>query len=172
MEDNLNIIESVDPDSNHFNDTIVNFKSYTPETFCDNIDSKGSLNILHHNVRSILKEGRKDEIDILLNNINNPFHILAYTETWLKTDNVGSIYFNDYEHVYNIRPIDNFFDMKNSGGGVSFFIKKNIHFKVRDDLSLMLPFIETLFIEVPHNDKTFLIGVVYRVPNTNVGIFN
>ena len=36
----------------------------------------------------------------------------------------------------------------------------------------MLPFIETLFIEVQNNDKTFLIGVVYRVPNTNVGLFN
>ena len=36
----------------------------------------------------------------------------------------------------------------------------------------MLPFIETLFIEVKNNDKTFLIGVVYRVPNTNVGMFN
>ena len=36
----------------------------------------------------------------------------------------------------------------------------------------MLPFIETLFIEIPHNDKTFLIGVVYRVPNTDVGTFN
>ena len=94
MEDYLNLMESADPDSNHFNDTIVNFKSYTPETFCGNIDNKGPLNILHHNVRSILKEG--------------------------KTDNVGSIYFNDYEHVYNIRPIDNFFDMKNSGGGFHF----------------------------------------------------
>ena len=59
MEDNLNIIESVDPDSNHFNYTIVNFMSYTPETFFGNIDNKGSLNILHHNIRSILKEGRK-----------------------------------------------------------------------------------------------------------------
>ena len=172
MEDNTNIIESADPDSNHYNDTIVNFNAFTPETFRGSIDNKGSLNILHHNVRSILKEGRKDEIDILLNTINNPFHILAYTETWLKTDNVGSIHFNDYEHVYNIRPIDNVFNMKESGGGVSFFIKNNINFKVRDDLSLMLPFIETLFIEVPHNGKTFLIGIVYRVPNTNVEIFN
>ena len=128
MEDNFNLIESADPDSNHFNDTIINFKSYTPETFSGNIDSKGSLNILHHNVRSILTEGKKDEIDILLNTINNPFHILAYTETWLKPDNVGSINFNDYEHVYNIRPIDNIFDMKNSGGGVSFFIKKKYSF--------------------------------------------
>ena len=83
MEDNFNLIESADPDSNHFNDTIINFKSYTPETFSGNIDSKGSLNILHHNVRSNLTEGKKDEIDLLLNTINNPFHILAYTETWL-----------------------------------------------------------------------------------------
>ena len=128
MEDNFNLIDSADSVSNHFNDTILNFKSYTPETFSGNIDSKGSLNILHHNVRSILTEGKKDEIDILLNTINNPFHILAYTETWLRPDNVGSINFNDYEHVYNIRPIDNIFDMKNSGGGVSFFIKKKYSF--------------------------------------------
>ena len=112
MEDNTNIIESADPDSNHYNDTIVNFNAYTPDTFRGNIDNKGSLNILHHNVRSILKEGRKDEIDILLNTINNPFHILAYTETWLKTDNVGSINFEGYEHVYIIRPIDKYINMK------------------------------------------------------------
>ena len=50
-----NIIESADPDLNHYNDTIVNFKSYTPETFRGCIESKGALNILHQNVRSILK---------------------------------------------------------------------------------------------------------------------
>ena len=36
----------------------------------------------------------------------------------------------------------------------------------------MLPFIETLFIEVPHKSKTFLIGVIYRTPDTNVELFN
>ena len=35
----------------------------------------------------------------------------------------------------------------------------------------MLPFIETLFIEVPHNNKTYLIGVIYRVPDTNKNLF-
>ena len=112
-----NIIESADPDLNHYNDTIVNFKSYTPETFRGCIESKGALNILHQNVRSILKEGRKDEIDIMLNTINNPFHILAYTETWLKPENVGLVNFSEYEHVSNIRPTDQFFDMKEMGGG-------------------------------------------------------
>ena len=172
MEDNRNFIESTDPDLNHYTDNIVNFNTYTPETFQGNIGNKGSLNILHQNIRSILKEGKKDEIDIMLNTIDNPFHILAFTETWLRPDNVGAVKFDDYEHVSKIRPTDKYFDMKKVGGGVSFFIKNNIQFKVRDDLSVMLPYIETLFFEVPHKDKTFLIGVIYRVPNTNVGMFN
>ena len=120
MADNNNIIESADPDLNHYNDTVVNFKTYTPEAFRGCIDSNGALNILHQNVRSILREGRKDEIDIMLNTVNNPFHILAYTETWLKPDNVGAVNFNEYEHVSNIRPKDKHFDMKEVGGG--FFI--------------------------------------------------
>ena len=62
-------------------------------------------------------------------------------------------------------------DMKETGGGLSIFIKDNIHYKEREDLSLMLPFIETLFIEVPHNNKTYLIGVIYRVPDTNKNLF-
>ena len=172
MEDNRYIIESADPDVNHYDDTIVNFNSYTPETFHGIIDDKGSLNVLHHNIRSILKEGKKEEIDVLLNTVNNPFHILAYTETWLRPDNVDTIKFDNYEHVFNIRPTDNYFDMKEVGGGVSFFIKSQIQFKMRDDLCLMLPFIETLFVEVPHKSKTFLIGVIYRVPNTSVVLFN
>ena len=167
-----NIIESADPDLNHYNDTIVNFKSYTPETFRGCIESKGALNILHQNVRSILKEGRKDEIDKMLNTINNPFHILAYTETWLKPENVGLVNFSEYEHVSNIRPTDQFFDMKEMGGGVSLFIKNNIQYKVREDLNIMSSYMETLFIEIPHNGKTYLIGVIYRVPNTQVASFN
>ena len=167
-----NIIESADPDLNHYNDTMVNFKSYTPETFRGCIESKGALNILHQNVRSILKEGRKDEIDIMLNTINNPFHILAYTETWLKPENVGLVNFSEYEHVSNIRPTDQFFDMKEMGGGVSLFIKNNIQYKVREDLNIMSSYMETLFIEIPHNGKTYIIGVIYRVPNTQVASFN
>ena len=129
MEDNMNVIESADPDLNHYNDTIVNFKSFTPETFCGNIENKGSFNILHQNVRSILAEGRKDEIDILLNTIKNPFHILAYTETWLKSENVDAVNFENYEHVFNIRPIDKHFDMKEAGGGCHSLSKKMLILK-------------------------------------------
>ena len=40
MDDNRNVIESADPDVNHYNDTIIDFKSYTSETFCGNINNK------------------------------------------------------------------------------------------------------------------------------------
>ena len=99
LDDNRNILDTADPDSNHYVDNIINFNAYTPESLRDNIDTKGTLNIYHHNVRSILADGRKDEIDIMLDTINNPFHILAFTETWLKHDNCETISFNDYEHI-------------------------------------------------------------------------
>ena len=46
-----------------------------------------------------------------------------------------------------IRPI-NMIDNDNSqGGGISVFVQEHISFKVRDDLNVILPFIETLFID-------------------------
>ena len=172
LEDNRNILDTADPDSNHYADNIINFNSYTPESLCGKINTKGTLNIFHQNVHSILKDGRKEDIDIMLDTINNPFHILAFTETWLKLDNLGTVKFKDYEHIYKIRPMDNHFDMKERGGGLSIFIKKHIQYKEREDLNVMLPFIETLFIEVPHKNKTYLIGVIYRIPGTNIKQFN
>ena len=39
-------------------------------------------------------------------------------------------------------------------------------------MNMMLPYIETLFIEVTFNQKQYIIGVIYRVPNTDPDIFN
>ena len=30
---------------------------------------------------------------------------------------------------------------------------------------------ETLFVEVKYNDKNYMLGIVYRIPNTNVDSF-
>ena len=57
------------------------------------IDSTKSLNILHNNSRSILKEGCIDEYNILLDYLHNPFHILAFTETWFIPNNVDLVRF-------------------------------------------------------------------------------
>ena len=164
-DDNRILLDTVDPDLNHYVDNIVDFNSYSQDAICDILDSNGAFNVLHHNVRSILSEGKKDEIDVMLNKINNPFHVLAFTETWLNGDNHNMIEFSGFDHISNVRANNQ------TGGGLSIFIRNNIDFKIRDDLNVMLPHIETLFIEVPHNNIKYLVGVVYRIPNTNIELF-
>ena len=102
-ESNLNILDIADPDLNHYNDFDINFKAYDTDTLKGNISINDGFNLLHHNSRSILKEGRMDEYELLLESINNPFHIMAFSETWLRSDNVDRVRFQDFEHVYNIR---------------------------------------------------------------------
>ena len=99
-----NLLDIVDPDNNNFMDNFINFGSYTLNTFHSaGINTTDSLNIFHHNSRSILTEGRLDEYDITLNDLNNPFHIMAFTETWLKPNNVHTAEFVGYEHFYLLR---------------------------------------------------------------------
>ena len=70
-----------------------------------------------------------------------------------------------------LRPKDNVIDFKNIGGGISIFIRNNISFKPRNDLNLVLPYIECSFIEVNFNNKKYLIAGIYRIPNSNINTF-
>ena len=129
------------------------------------------MNIFHNNAHSIMKEGRIDEYNILFKSINNPFNIMIFTETWLTENNKHLCNFEGYTPLHLLRPIDRHFDLKTKGGGVSIFIKNNIDFKYREDLCLSTPTTECIFIELIHENKKYLIGGVYRVPNTNVKEF-
>ena len=167
----------VDPDSNYFNDTELNsltFKSYTIDEFRDrNIDSPNIFNIMHHNSRSILSKDKLDDYDCFIDMLGDPFDIIGLTETWLNVNNVNSPIFKDYNynHVYETRPLDRDSEMKDRGGGLSLFIRDNIPFKKRNDLTVMTPYLELLFVEITFNNKTYLIGVTYRIPNTNFNLF-
>ena len=116
----LNLLDTIDPDLNYLQNNVNDFKSYTPADLCNVLDTNGTLNLMHHNVRSILSEGKLGEINKLLHDINNPFHIIAFTETWLCSDNFDQAKFDQFEHIYKIRPTDNQFDMKNRGVGYQF----------------------------------------------------
>ena len=169
---NNNPLDIIDPDTNYFTECDDNFESFSIETLnSSNILKEGTLNIMHHNARSILSEGRMDDYEHLFGSINNSFHVLAFTESWLKQDNFETVKFNGYNSCHMIRPI-NMIDNDNSqGGGISVFVQEHISFKVRDDLNVILPFIETLFIEFIVNDKKYMLGTVYRRPNTNSNTF-
>ena len=49
--------------------------------------------------------GRVEEYEVLLDSLNNHFHILALSENWIKVDNVDNVSFYSYEHIYNVRPV-------------------------------------------------------------------
>ena len=163
IDSNANILENADPDLNHYNDYDVNFMAYDTDSLKSNIRIDKGFNIMHHNSRSILAEGKMEEYEVLLETIGNPFHILAFSETWLKEENVNNINFDGYEHIYLTRPTD--------GGGLSFFVKSGLDYIVCNNMNIMLPFMESIFIEVTFNQKQYMIGLIYRVPNTNINNF-
>ena len=84
----------IDPDRNYFNTNdadSVNFRPYTINELKDiNIGKVGLFNIMHHNSRSILSELKLDEYNDMLNLLDDPFHIIGLTETWLNSTNVNT----------------------------------------------------------------------------------
>ena len=165
------MLDNIDPDVNHYGDYSVNFTSYDIDSLKTNINLDDGFNLLHHNSRSLLAENRMVNYEVLLDSINNPFHILGLSETWLKPENVNDVEFDDYDHIYIVRPIDGNNDNKETGGGLSFFIRKGVDFRVCENMKVVQPFMESLFIEVCRNNKTYMIGLIYRVPNTNIDSF-
>ena len=170
--DNRVDIDNIDPDLNHYNNDTDNFGQYSNESFLRDIHiGQNSFNLFHNNARSILAEGRMDEYDSMFSKIYNPFHIFAFTETWLTENNKHLCNFEGFTAEHLLRPNDGEFDFKSKGGGVSMFIKNGIEYKHRQDLSKVTPVAECLFIELTLNNKKYLIGVIYRVPNTDVNTF-
>ena len=165
------MLGDIDPDANHFNNNSIQYNRYTIDTFSTCNLQNNDFNLFHHNSRSIMKEGRIEEYDLLFNPGGNPFQVMVFTETWLTNSNKDICNFNQFESEHLLRPIDHHFDFKTKGGGVSIFIKQGITYKRRTDLTILSNIAECLFIEILQGDKKYLIGGIYRIPNTSVTDF-
>ena len=117
----------IDPDYNHFNSNTVNFTSHSIDTFVrsSNLDPK-ALNILHHNSRSIMKNGKLAEYELFFKAINNPFGILIFTETWLTNNKKSLCKFDDFSSIHLLRPNDQHFDFKERRRDLNFCQKRHI----------------------------------------------
>ena len=164
----LNVI---DPDINHFEPN-VNFQSHSTTSFINKQDIEpSSLKLIHHNARSLMTNNRIDDYGTLLKILRNPFDILVFTETWLTPDKESQCCFKGFKPIHKMRPVNEHEEFKLRGGGISIFIKNNLQFTRRTDLDTMLPYIECLFIEIIHNNQKYIIGGIYRDPNTNGNLF-
>ena len=96
---------------------------------------------------------------------------MVFTETWLTEMNKNLCTIDEYIPIHLIRPKDGDIDFKQKGGGVSIFIRKGLSYKERNDLTIILPYMECLFIEIQIDKKKYILGGFYRIPETNVNLF-
>ena len=170
FEDNesVNPLSAVDPDYNFYHPMYdMNFS--TSDYYCDedfnamyeNGNVSPCTSFLHLNVRSI--PSNLNNLENYLSLLEHKFQIIALTETWLQPHNKDIYNICGYNHEYKIRE-------GKKGGGVSLFISNDLHYVVREDLSLSNSLFESLFIEITtcgnKLDSSILVGVIYRPPNS------
>ena len=126
-----------------------------PSTFASfpKILSDKGLHFIHANVRSLLP--KLPEVHLLLSRTTAT--VFAASETWLdSTVNDGEIHTPGYQVVRR--------DRNRSGGGVALFIRDNVAFNPRPDLSV--DGLEAVWIELlPPRSKSILVCAFYRPPN-------
>ena len=100
-----------------------------------------------------------------LNTLDHHFSIIGLTETWLKPLNVSVYGIEGYNHVGITRE-------NTKGGGVSLFISQEFVYSEMNDLCMITDYIECLFVKLSTKDSSYVVGVVYRPPNSNITLFN
>ena len=129
----------------------------------NNTYGKTSINIIHINIQSLsaklenLKNlvGTLQENGILLN-------FILICETFLHDGNVNLVELPGYNLTYKNR-------IHRSRGGVAIYVKSDIEFKLREDLSIFEEGqFESIFIETTSGTTSnTVVGEIYRVPNSN-----
>ena len=168
-------LSDIDPDIQYYNNqcnSILNSCDYYVEDSLNKkmakLGLKGDVfSLLHTNIRSASRNLSKFES--YLSNIDHEFSIIALSESWIKDHNKDLYHLEHYrsEHVY--RP-------DRGGGGVSLFMRKNIEYFMREDLSINNRTIESMFIEVKKESigktQDAIVAVIYRPPDTDIRAFN
>ena len=112
-----------------------------------------NFSIVHYNIQSLV--GKLDQIQIELSH----FDVIALSESWL-SDNVSTdeILFQNYQRPFRKDRVEN------SYGGVIIYVKENIPCKRRLDLEI--EGLECIWLEIKLKNKTILLSLVYRPPNS------
>ena len=171
---NTNLSDDIDPDLNYFNDeSFKNFETnyYFPEEIKNTLyetTTHENLSLLHLNIRSL--NSNFEEFKNILQESNYYFNIICLSETW-STDN----YFKDNSnfHLPNYDAIHLERKTNKKGGGVLIYIKTNLIYKIRENLSISDCDREILSIEIINDrSKNFIVSCCYKPPNSNLRMFN
>ena len=147
-----NILSITGTSSNYYSIDDLN------EALKDN-NRQNNLSVLHINIQSLSSKFHKLKIMLsTLSEVNVTFDIICICETFLNCHNNSLFSLPGYTFV-------NKFRKESKGGGVGIYIKTNLNFKTRDDLSLFEEkLFESIFIEVSTQGKPIVVGEIYRSP--------
>ena len=139
------------------NDLCKEESSYFDINSFNELPKGGDFNLIHFNSRSLNKN--INNIEDYLSHLNHNFTAIGCTETWLKDDFSSLIHLKNYNLVENHR-------QSKRGGGVCLFIKDDILFNRRNDISPFNDDIESIFVEISASTlkENVIVGVVYRPP--------
>ena len=126
--------------------------------------TKNSFSLIHSNLRSL--SGHLDELQLLLNALKLQFDVIGISESkeqesgFLTNVNLcGYVLHSQYSNT--------------AAGGVVLYVKDNLDYLIRDDLSIREDEFETLWIDIKNSkSQNILCGCAYRYPNTDVKKFN
>ena len=125
------------------------------------------LFLFHTNVGSLPKH--IDELELYLDSLKFNFPIIGLSETRLDSTK------QDLYNLSNYTPI-HAFRSERRGGGVSLFIQDKIQFKRRLDLEYFDCEMESVYIEIDSSvyctKSNIVVGLIYRMPNSSVEVFN
>jgi exonuclease III len=163
----------LDPDQNYYNpimnQRLLACKYYHPDQLATDLQNKEKiqLSIFCMNIRSMRKFFTG--LNTLLDIIDSDFHILSFTETWLREYNIDQFNIEGYTHEAQIRE-------DKEGGGISLYIQTKLSYKTRDDLNHNSNDCQFLWVEIDkrdlNTDTNVVVGVIYRRPGSDVNIFN
>ena len=104
-------------------------------------NTSGKLSLLQLNIRGVLS--KQNLLKNLLNDVRHKtkVHMVMLVETWLKKNNTHCLQIPGYKFVGSHRKFKH-------GGGVGILIARNLEYRERKDLSLNVPNLESIMIEV------------------------
>ena len=166
----LSVNDKLDPDKNFLNyfnssDCLPPYISIQKlDSFFKSSNNYEGINILHFNIRSLSKH--YSEFCTLLSTIGTKLTAIALSETWLNDLSQNDFPLVGYNFISNCRD-------STTGGGVGIYLDCDLDYIVRKDLSLVNDVIECIFVEVKQlTNVGFIVGCVYRPPDSNVSLFN
>ena len=168
----------IDPDAHYFNELNAHisqncnyyyehsFSSVIQSRFPNIIDHK-VFSLCHINIRS--QKANLRSFEMCLENLQFNFSVIGISETWLNDYNFDLYNINGYNFVEAHRS-------GRSGGGVGIFLVNDIIYQERPDLTQDNNLYESIFVEIDkdvfHKNRNIIIGVIYRPPDTDLGMFN